>query len=176
MSFNQNIHIEQDIEERLDLYWDFKPSDGGVRNQKYVVMSIVAPEGTNQRAPSFGIKVFGCFATQEEAAAYCTKLQGECNFFDYYVMETLEWAKLPPVVERLEDVHYQEQELETLKNNVIQMRQNRAKIMEQRVLEARGPEQQEGRQGDVDEGLGDHGRHIVHGGTAAHCSAAPVAA
>lgn len=137
MSFNQTLHIEQDVAERLDMYWDFRPSTGAVRNQNYAVLSIVAPDGTNQRAPSFGIKIFGCFPTHQEATEYSKKLQKECNFFDYYVMDTMEWAKLPPVVEKLEDVHYQEEELESLKNNVIKMRENRAKIMEERVLEAR---------------------------------------
>ena len=133
---NQNVHVEQDIEERIDIYWDFKPAAGYVRNQAYAVLSIVAPEGTNQKAESFGIKVFGCFQTQAEAVEYSKSLQEECNVFDYYVMETMQWVKLPPVVEKLSDVHYQEEELERLKTNVIKMRQARAKVMEERLIES----------------------------------------
>ncbi len=134
MSFKQNIHLEQDIPERIDHYWDFKPSGGLVDGQKFTVMSIVCPEGTNQRASQFGIKVFGCFATLQEAGDYAKKLQSECNAFDYYTVETQCWAKLPPQVDKLEDQHFQEQELESLKNTVVKMRQAKAKMLEERIL------------------------------------------
>lgn len=136
MAFNQQIHIEQDIEERLDMHWDFQPSRP-VRNQNYFVASIVAPEGTNQKTESIGIKVFGCFNTIDEANKYSQQLQKECNFFDYYVAEVGAWLKLPPQVEKLDDVHYQEGELEKLKGSILEMRQSRAKILEQRVIEAK---------------------------------------
>ena len=134
MSFNQKHHIETDIEDRMDLHWDFRPRDGYVREQRYVVMSIVAPEGTNQKASEFGIKIFGCFPSALEASDYSKKLQSECNFFDYYVLETQCWAKLPPQVEKLDDIHYQEEELEKLKKSVLSMRQARAQLLEERVL------------------------------------------
>lgn len=138
MSFESKVHIEEDIEERADLAWEFVPSDGGPRNQNFVVLSIVAPVGTNQKTPdSFGIKIFGCFATQGDAVAYSKKLQKECDFFDYYVMDTMAWVKLPPEVQNLEDVNYNEDELQKLKQGVIDMRQKRAKILQERVIEAK---------------------------------------
>lgn len=134
MSFQQNIHLEQNIEERVDMHWDFKPSTGTVDGQKFAVMSIVCPEGTNQKAAKFGIKIFGCFSSLKEANEYAQHLQGECNVFDYYVVETQCWAKLPPSVEKLEDQNFQEKELENLKNIVIKNRQARAKMLEERIL------------------------------------------
>lgn len=134
MSFKQNIHIEQDVEGRIDYYWDFKPSTGYVRNQRFVVMSIVCPEGTNQRAPECGIKVFGCFETLLEANEYAQKLQKECDAFDYYTVETQCWAKLPPRVDKLDDQNYQEEELQALKNTIVKMREAKTKILEERIL------------------------------------------
>lgn len=143
MSFRQKIHIEEDIPERLELAWDFRPSDGGVRNQNYVVLSIVAPEGTNQRTPStFGIKIYGCFGTQEAANDYAKKLQRECDVFDYYVMNTLEWVKLPPQVEKLEDVNFMEEELERLKKNTLDMRVTRAQLLKDRLIQERKAEKE----------------------------------
>ena len=134
MSFQQNIHIQQNIEERVDMYWDFKPSNGLVAGQQFAVMSIVCPQGTNQTAATFGVKVFGCFTTLQEANEYAKQLQEECNAFDYYTVQTQCWAKLPPQVEKLEDQNFQEEELESLKNTVIKSRQARAKMMEERML------------------------------------------
>jgi hypothetical protein len=134
MSFKQNIHLEQNIEERVDMYWDFKPSSGLVSGQRFAVMSIVCPEGTSQKTPDFGVKIFGCFTSLEEANAYAKKLQTECNAFDYYTVETQCWAKLPPRVEKLDDQHFQESELEALKDTVIKTRQARAKMLEERIL------------------------------------------
>lgn len=134
MSFKQNIHLEQNIEERVDMYWEFKPSNGLVNGQKFAVMSIVCPEGTNQKSREFGVKIFGCFTTLDEANAYAKKLQEECNAFDYYTVETQCWAKLPPRVDKLDDQNFQEGELEALKNTVIKTRQARAKMLEERIL------------------------------------------
>lgn len=134
MSFKQNFHFEQNVEQRVDMYWDFKPSSGYVQGQKFAVMSIVCPDGTNQKAANFGIKVFGCFATLKEANDYAKELQTECNAFDYYTVETQCWAKLPPRVDKLDDQNFQEEELENLKNTVIKMRVARAKMLEERML------------------------------------------
>jgi hypothetical protein len=134
----QQLHIEEDIEERIEMHWDFKPSDGGVRNQNYIVLSIVAPEGTNQRTPTtFGIKFYGAFATQQEAVSHSKKLQQECDTFDYFVMDALEWVKLPPEVARIDDQEFQEDEMEKLRKGLIGMRKNRAKLLEKRLIDAR---------------------------------------
>ena len=135
-SFRQSFHIEDDIDERIEEAWTFRPLDGGVRGQDYTVLCIVAPSGTNQttKNDTFGLKVFGCFPTLEKANEYSKKLQKENNFFDYYVVKTLEWVKLPPVVEKLEDMHYMEKELEDLKESVMKMRETRAQMMRDRVF------------------------------------------
>lgn len=138
MPLSQNIHIETDVAERIEHYWTFKPSFGAPRNQNFMVLSIVAPDGTSQKTTStFGIKGFGCFNTLSEANDCCKQLQQECNMFDYFVMDLLEWVKLPPQVEHLSDQHFQEQEMETLKDKVIKMRQVRAKMMEDRLIESK---------------------------------------
>lgn len=133
-SFRQNIHIEQNVEERVEHFWEYKPSTGLVNGQKFAVMSIVCPEGTNQTSKAFGVKIFGCFATLEDANKYAKTLQQECDAFDYYTVETQAWAKLPPQVEKLDDQVFQEGELESLKNTLIKSRIARAKMLEERIM------------------------------------------
>jgi len=134
MSFKQNIHLETNVEERIEHFWDFKSTDSAVEHQKFVVMSIVCPEGTNQTASFFGIKVFGCFSTLEAANAYAKSLQEQCDAFDYFTIETQCWAKLPPQVEKFDDQNFLEDELEALKNTMVRNRKARTKMMEERML------------------------------------------
>jgi hypothetical protein len=146
MSFRQNIHIEEDVRDRINESWEFKP-DRPTRNQNFAVLSVIAPFGTNQTTPStFGVKLFGCFNTIDEANAYAKELQKQCDVFDYYVASLYEWIKLPPMVERLDDVHFREKELEELREKTIQMRESRAKIMQDRIR-AKDPPQ--GRDGEA---------------------------
>lgn len=134
MSFKQNVHLEENAEERIDHYWEFKSNDRSVENQRFVVMSIVCPQGTNQKAESFGIKVFGCFPSLDTANAYAKTLQEQCDAFDYYTIETQCWAKLPPQVEKFDDQNFIEDELEALKNTVAKNRKARTKMMEERMM------------------------------------------
>jgi hypothetical protein len=135
----QTVHIEENVAERITEGLDFKPSRS-VRNQNFVVLSILAPTGTNQTTPtSFGIKIFGCFNTIDEANAYAKELQGECDVFDYWVMSLCEWVKLPPAIERLDDIRFRETEMEQLRQSEIEMREARAKIMQERVRTKEAP-------------------------------------
>lgn len=137
MSFNQDIHIEEDVEDRIREAWDYTPSDGGPRQQDFVVMCVVAPDGTNQKCKDLAIKIFGCFPTQEAADKYAKKLSSECNCFDYFVATTKEWLKLPPQVGSLDDVHYQETALSDIQQRLIDMRTARAKLMQEHIVEDR---------------------------------------
>lgn len=132
-AFNQDIHIEEDVAERLQRAWDYIPSSGGVPNQKFVVMCVVAPEGTNQRCGDLAIKIFGCFATKDAADKYAARLSSECDAFDYFVATTCDWLKLPPQVESIDDVHYQETALSNIQQRMIDMRSARAKLMQERI-------------------------------------------
>lgn len=132
-TLNQTIHIEEDIAERMETAWDFRPSTGAPPNQNYVVMCIVAPDGTNQKCSDLAVKVFGCFATKEQADKYASKLSSECNFFDYFVATTLDWLKLPPQVECIDDVNYQEDALKNIQQRLVDMRTARAKLLQERI-------------------------------------------
>lgn len=131
-SFNQEIHIEENVEDRVNDAWDFRPSTRP-NNQEYMVMCVVAPEGTNQKCKDLAIKVFGCFPTKEEADKYAKRMSSECNIFDYFVGTTCDWLKLPPQVECIDDVNYQESALSNIKQRLVDMRSARATLMQERI-------------------------------------------
>jgi hypothetical protein len=84
-----------------------------VPNQRYVLVSFVGPE-SRQKSEQCGMKVRGAFATEEEAAAHVKRLQKEDNSFDIFMLEMYKWTCIPPSIEKIEDVRYQEEYLEKL--------------------------------------------------------------
>lgn len=134
--FSQNIHIEEDVAERIEESWNYRPSWGGLAC-KYVVLCVVAPEGCSQKCTELAIKIFGTFPTKEEADKVAKRLSSECDTFDYYTATTCEWLKLPPQVEMIDDVNYHESTLENIKQRTIDMRSARAKLLQERIASDR---------------------------------------
>lgn len=111
-----HTEFEEDASVRLRAQWNYVPRDMPPR-QDYAVLSILAPTGTNQTLETgIAIKLYGNFATLEEANAQAKKMSRECDAYDFFVLQTCEWARLPPEVASLDDVHYQQERLEQLKN------------------------------------------------------------
>lgn len=116
--FSQPVdHIEKDIQERSNEMWTYKKV---FHNQNFVVMSIV--DGTEeivdgkivQNPPA--VKMFGTFSSLEEANRNSKKISVENDFFHVYVAQTNEWLPIPPSTEFIEDVQYQEERLQNIKN------------------------------------------------------------
>lgn len=128
-----NIHIRDNATEIIEEEWDFQPTNVP-RNQNYAVLSIVAPTGTNQKCDQFGIKLYACFASLEDANKYAGDLQKQSDAFDYFTIEMREWARLPPEVERLDDIHYQESQMQDLKRKYINMREAKQQMLKERLF------------------------------------------
>lgn len=131
MSFSKTVHVDEQIEERINEQWNFFDTSAP-QGQRFAVLSVVAPTGTNQKAAQFGIKIYGCFPTLKEANEYSQQLIKKCDGFDIYTLQTQSWAQLPPQVESLADQHFQEQRLEDLKNAVISQREQAKKRLRER--------------------------------------------
>ena len=84
-----------------------------VPGQNYVVISCIGPEAP-QKHEKFGIKIRGCFNTQEEAAKHAAKLQAEDSTFDIYVSDMYQWVLIPPDPVAINDVHYTNDKLEEI--------------------------------------------------------------
>ena len=126
--------LDQNAGDRLVEQWGYLPSFMPPR-QDYVVLSILAPEGTNQILKTgIAIKVFGCFSTADEANKYAQRMSKECDAFDFFVLQTCEWARLPPEVASLEDVHYQQEKLEDLKRRAAGSRDESATRLRERLF------------------------------------------
>lgn len=93
---------------------DYLDEDSIVPNgQRFALVSFVGPE-QRQKNEKLGMKVRGCFGTQEEAAAHVKKLQSQDKSVDIFMLEVGKWVPVPPSIDDIEDVQYQEQYLNNL--------------------------------------------------------------
>jgi hypothetical protein len=85
-----------------------------VPGQAYALVSFVSPDG-NQRSEKCGIKIRGCFASRDEAAAHVKKIQRFDPKFDVYLVDMYKWLVTPPPnPSDVGDVEYQEEYLQKL--------------------------------------------------------------
>jgi hypothetical protein len=85
-----------------------------VPGQVYALVSFVAPTGTNQRNDKFGLKLRGCFATQDEAKSHVKRLQKTDPIMDIYLVDMYKWLLIPPDPNAVESQEYQEEFLNEL--------------------------------------------------------------
>jgi hypothetical protein len=115
--------IETDIAERCEQGWYMKMPIPG---QQYVVFSCAS---TGELPVA--IKIYGTFASKDEANEFSRKISAKCDFFDVYVGQTNEWLPVPPKLSHIEDVHYQNDKLNALRNSIVALREGSAASMKQ---------------------------------------------
>ena len=93
---------------------DYLDEDTIVPNgQRFALVSFVGPE-QRQKNEKIGMKIRGCFATREEAAAHVRKLQAFDGSVDIFMVEVGKWVPIPPSVDDVDDVEYQEKYMNEL--------------------------------------------------------------
>lgn len=87
-----------------------------VKGQQIAVISIVAPEGTRQKAKRITIKIRGVFNTVEEADAHIEELWKLDPDFDMFKVSMYEWLVVPPPVENSNQIQmrYQQEKLDEI--------------------------------------------------------------
>lgn len=85
-----------------------------VPGQAYALVSFVSPD-SSQKSEKCGIKIRGCFASRDEAAAHVKKIQRFDPKFDVYLVDMYKWLVTPPPKpSELGEVEYQEEFLQKL--------------------------------------------------------------
>jgi hypothetical protein len=84
-----------------------------VPGQAFACLSIVGPQ-CPQKNDQFGIKIRGCFSTNEEARRHAKKLQEQDAIVDIYVVEMFKWLLIPPDPTKIEDVQYTNDKLQEI--------------------------------------------------------------
>lgn len=94
-------HLDEDIVQCGDL--------------RYALISFVTKDGKQRldAGDKLGLKIRGAFSTKPEADAHIKRLMKTDNLFDVYLVDMYKWLLLP-APEKIDDVQYQEQYLNTM--------------------------------------------------------------
>ena len=84
-----------------------------VPGQVFACVSFVGPE-LPQKNEKLGMKIRGCFASREDAAAHAKRLQREDGLVDIYVVDMYKWLLIPPDRANVDDAHYANEKLEEI--------------------------------------------------------------
>ena len=102
-----------------------------VPGQVYACMSVVGPD-CPQKSDKFGLKIYGCFATRDDASSHARRLQKDDATFDIYVVDMYKWLLIPPDREHIEDVHYNDEKLEEIMSKYRENQALGTKMFEER--------------------------------------------
>ncbi|KAG5192201.1 hypothetical protein JKP88DRAFT_173782 [Tribonema minus] len=105
-------------------------------SQRYCVMTVVAPEGTNQKSEELCIRVHGCKESIAEANRWARKLRDSNTFFDVYVLKTNEWAPLPPRVDEIDSVNFTDGRVQAVFDSHREHQKGQKREMVERLAQA----------------------------------------
>lgn len=88
-------------------------------NQNWAVMSIVAPNGLNQKAEELCVMMYGCCRTEKEAKELAQKARDTNDMFDVFVAPTYEWLPLPPKLEEVQEHNYTNDKIQSIHDNFL---------------------------------------------------------
>lgn len=81
-----------------------------VSGQNYALISVVSKESSNQKTDGpCAVKIRGCFDTKDEAEAHLKRLMKFDKEFDVFLVSMYNWLLIPPPLDKLDDVVYQEE-------------------------------------------------------------------
>lgn len=84
-----------------------------VPDQRYVLVSFVAPEA-RQATDLSGFRVYGAFATVEQARAHASRVNATDPAFDVYVAEMYRWCAWHPDTQLIADKVHTDKQLDTM--------------------------------------------------------------
>lgn len=122
-------NIEQDIQERSAAAWKHKFV---VHNQNYVVLSIV-----DAGKPPAAVKIFGTYASVEEANAASAEISAQNDCFDVYVADTNAWLPVPCGNDFVENIHYQEEKMNKIREGFTVIKEKNARAIAETIKKDR---------------------------------------
>jgi hypothetical protein len=104
---------------------DYLPEDPPISGQKYALISIVGPH-MKQKCDVWGLKIRGFSNSTQEGAKMVKKLQQINNHFDIFLVEVGKFFPLIVDPLSIDNIEYQNKELNSLIKGYIESRENAA--------------------------------------------------
>jgi Family of unknown function (DUF5832) len=103
------------------------------KSQRYCVMTVVAPNGTNQKCDELMIRIHGCRKSMADANKWAKALRDSNDFYDVFTVKTNEWAPLPPNLKEVGEVSFTDQRVQTIHDNFVSHLKGEKKELEERL-------------------------------------------
>lgn len=102
--------------------------------QRFALVSFVGPD-LAQKNDMMGMKIRGCFATQDEAAAHVKKLRKQDTIMHIYMVEVGKWMPIPPPkdVEDSAETEFQEQYMQEMMKGYKENQEKAKTMFKERV-------------------------------------------
>jgi uncharacterized protein (UPF0335 family) len=113
---------------------DYLFEDPEISNQRYALISIVGPH-MQQKCDVWGLKIRGVAETIDKARSLCKKLLGLDNNYDIYTVEVGKFFPLAVEPNEVQDIEYQNDQLNTLVKSYLENRQNANEMWHKRKVE-----------------------------------------
>ena len=104
-----------------------------VPGQRFALLSIVGPSGTNQRNEKFGIKIRGCFDNEHDLKRHVERLRKEDKIMDIFAVDMYKWVLIPPDTNAIQDQEYQEEELNNIIKGYVESQAKAKEVFNERV-------------------------------------------
>ncbi|KAG5183038.1 hypothetical protein JKP88DRAFT_154757, partial [Tribonema minus] len=101
--------------------------------QRFCVMTVVAPEGTNQKSEDMVIRVYGCKETLAEANRWAKSIRDSCDMWDVYVVKTNSWAPLPPRISEIDEVQFTDARVQAVHDSYVEHQRGQKRDMMERL-------------------------------------------
>jgi hypothetical protein len=101
---------------------DYLFEDPPISNQQYALVSIVGPN-MPQKCDTWGLKIRGTTDTLEKAKTMCQKILKIDNNYDIYTVEVGKFFPLVVEPHQIQDIEYQNQQLNTLIKSYLENRE-----------------------------------------------------
>ena len=85
-----------------------------VPGQNYALISWVGPEGPAQKNQNYGMKIRGCFASEDDARNHALRLQKDDKLVDILVVQMYQWFQCWPGADDIDNIEYQNEKLNEL--------------------------------------------------------------
>ena len=106
------------------------------KSQRYCIMTVVAPEGTNQKSKEMMIRVHGCRASLADANKWAKRLRESNQYFDVYTLKCHEWAPMPPRIDQIENVQTMDERIQAIHDQFKAEKKGQMKALEDKITDA----------------------------------------
>lgn len=112
------------------------------QNQNYALISCLGPRGCTPRSDEFAFRIWGVFATKEDATEYTEYIRQANKYAKYYDILLLElghdapWAPFPPILDEIEQKTFQNEHIQQFNDSRLQAQKDASSYHSQRIEDA----------------------------------------